>query len=829
MRMSRTLRVALLLWPVLLSAQSSRVVVEREPNNQPAQATPVRGEATLVGELYEDDQDFFLWSVEDAAAARLWTIELEGIPGGLTRVDLLRWSGDPDESPEGLVALQAEPESPRAVLEGLVVEEGDYLLGISRARMAAAGSYRVFLRSSPTQSLPPSTDAQADAAQRITERRPLHHYAMQAESWYRFSHEAGDQAAVTLAGHVPPGRKAELRIHDAQGQQVASREVDRAGRARLANLMLPAGEYRVQIADGHAGPRVINLEFSGPVSAGEEREPNDRWPQATVVGEGDAISGRSGPRDPDFFRFELTEEWTVQRLSLILEAEPRTAMELCLLHPDGTDRLCREGREGARLDDLVLQPGTHGLRVRPASVETAYRIRWERRGRIRRGVIYEPNDTPGEAVALAADGRARGSFGRDGDIEHFFVTVEGQAEIWRVIARGETSRELALVQRGGRYNTTLQSARRASRQTGPLRLDNLVLDVGRHIFALTGNEGNYEIQAQSLGAVPPNLVTEPSDAPELAFDLPLDGTTLQGNVTRTDKRTYLRMDLRGPELITLTLTAPHDGDLRATVLWGSRPVQEFRLSPGETTTPALLLDAGPHYVQLRADDPGEGRYEITAARGHPLQRLTVLHPQRLAEQARPLPQDFRLHGRFDTTMRERWYRLPRLAQDSELLVEGTRSIRLALFHADDPDTDLLTREHDARSSPARLAAGQDYLLRLQGNSEFELSVDFGAQQAQLTAALPVELSAEVAAERVAPFIRTRQQIEGLLRLQHQGDEPLEVELISSASDRTWSLEVDDSRIRLQPGESREVAWRSLSGRDLAPAEPVILAFAARHA
>ena len=68
-------------------AQECRI--ETEPNDTPGQAVAIAPYLCLVGELAGEDQDAFVWEVDEAAAMQEWTIQIQGIPGQLTKLDVL--------------------------------------------------------------------------------------------------------------------------------------------------------------------------------------------------------------------------------------------------------------------------------------------------------------------------------------------------------------------------------------------------------------------------------------------------------------------------------------------------------------------------------------------------------------------------------------------------------------------------------------------------------------------------------------------------------------------------------------------------------------------
>ena len=63
---------------------------ETEPNNTPADANPAAGAITLIGDLRGRDQDGYKWTVSDVDAQKRWNFELQGVPGRLTIVEMIR-------------------------------------------------------------------------------------------------------------------------------------------------------------------------------------------------------------------------------------------------------------------------------------------------------------------------------------------------------------------------------------------------------------------------------------------------------------------------------------------------------------------------------------------------------------------------------------------------------------------------------------------------------------------------------------------------------------------------------------------------------------------
>lgn len=60
------------------AAASPRMMFEQEPNGSAPQAHEISGEVHIIGEISPDDEDYFLWVLDDSDADRLWRLELSG-------------------------------------------------------------------------------------------------------------------------------------------------------------------------------------------------------------------------------------------------------------------------------------------------------------------------------------------------------------------------------------------------------------------------------------------------------------------------------------------------------------------------------------------------------------------------------------------------------------------------------------------------------------------------------------------------------------------------------------------------------------------------------
>lgn len=157
--------------PAPLSAQSEGVVVddaacvaEVEPNDDVAQATTFEGAGCISGTLVEvGDVDVFLWQVDEVDAMSTWSIELDGVEGTATTLEVRGTGADAERT---IVQLEARPElqQPETAVS---LEAGTYALVVHRAdpapdiELGDDRGYRLRVAAAPVNE--PVTDTEASA------------------------------------------------------------------------------------------------------------------------------------------------------------------------------------------------------------------------------------------------------------------------------------------------------------------------------------------------------------------------------------------------------------------------------------------------------------------------------------------------------------------------------------------------------------------------------------------------------------------------------------------------------------------------------------------
>jgi hypothetical protein len=538
--------------PVLLAAifsataQAQSTVFDEEPNDTPQQATAFSGAAVLSGSMDGSDQDGFRWTVSDEDAGHRWTLKLDGIPGRVTAVEIVRIDYDDNNdvaATEVLLRIGTRDGTLPATSPELIFEPGEYLLGIAQAGGGAAyrppaaaasflaeadgpgsqatnapGGYRLQLIEG--QVLPANSEEFAADQDSATAVRPgvviSTFVANSAGAWYRLQIPERDASyRWNVAAQVPVGRNAQAILTSASGERLSEGATDNRGMLVFSELALTAGDYFLQVTpnipeDSAAGfLQFVHVSEDGQRVAGSEAEPNGYWTQANRIDSEACCSGRLGdPGDNDLFRFTVGADATDTTRTILLESASDSSFRLCLLDRTGIEIQCRSATGRIELGNLLLAPDTYGISIGYGAQDSAYRLTLTAGAAPVAGQETEPNDRFDYATGTPENNRIRGSFDGAGDIDFYRFVITDEAQLWRFQVIGDNLQRVYYHDSSGSPAQTLivgPGERRA-------RLENLFLLPGEHRISIVGGgAGDYTLLARSLGPPDPNSEREPND------------------------------------------------------------------------------------------------------------------------------------------------------------------------------------------------------------------------------------------------------------------------------------------------------------------------------
>lgn len=824
---------ALLLVCSSLALAQTELRYENEPNDTPAQATRITlpgADRTLsvLGELSEDDQDAFRFTIDADAAGKRWNFRLTGSGAALTKADLFDFSqlldgGQriPDElteRPDRVWTLTTGRVARPARADGLLLAPGTYVLGFSHSE--GEGAYRL---DAAVHDHPPLTvigeDNHAGAPQALSLRRPQAVW-MEREGWFEF--QVGDGAYHDLTVQSPAGVAFEAELLSADAEMLLAWEGAGGPPVTRRGLALEPGSYGLVIRSAAPSTLIVAMASSAAAAqAGREVEPNDHAPNS--IDPGQPVAGTFETRDVDLLAFAVTAEQAGRLFELHLDMDGDGAeAQICLLQQATGLKHCRRGAGAVILHQLGLAEGDYTLELIPrGATPVNWELEWRDTGAVRPGAEIEPNDQPDQAVPLAERGFGRGHFHGDRERDYWRFQVTGEPRLWRVQLQGGGLHDLALENAGAQ---TLASARAADQPR--IRLDNLYLMPGEYFIAARGTDSDYVVRLLDLGPPPPGMEREPNDTFADAVRLPF-GQTHFGTLAQDGDVDVYRFTLLGHERIALSVQPPVDGGIRGQLRAGDDGalISDIRhgRDPGSPLDWDLVLPPGDYSLELSTGTVSDAEYELRLDRLDWFDAPVDREPNNNRDSAAPLPDDGRITGRVgQTAAGEDWYRLGPMdaAQAIELPVQ--RGLRVSLYGKSDDD--LLVRDGD--TVRADVAAGQTYWLRVRGAGEYHFDL---AGTDPPSARQPLELSMVLETQTVQAFSPWRQHVAGSVTLRNPASESRRVRFDTHITDVRWTVHNLPRQVSVAGGGSREVEFAVVVPPDAVLHPPVRLTIRGRDA
>lgn len=370
---------------------------------------------------------------------------------------------------------------------------------------------------------------------------------------------------------LSPANQADLRLQGRAGEN---------GALPLMLLRVSLPPYADQTDEYEPGPTAWTLPQSG---------------SATFRG---TLLAKS---DLDEVDFTLTKPAQFD-LSLTVQDGGMAQMRLLAVDRDGAHLLLKAAdRQGMALrQGLTLPPGTYRVAVsgeRDAPARYTLSLTPTTSG----AAMGEPDDQPLAARAMTTDTALRGELAPDNPA-HVTFEVAMSGHLWEL--RGvQGLTHLALTDGNGQMVGDWQA------QNGAMAL-RLALIPGRYVAELRG-DGAYALRLSDLGPHPQGAEAEPNDRDTAAHRL-RPGQGWQGDFHSPDDIDLYEVTLAAPTPLTLTLTAPDDGAMRAELLLDGIGGRVVDVRPdGPPLTYTALFPTGRHVLNLQARDPGlSGRYGL---------------------------------------------------------------------------------------------------------------------------------------------------------------------------------------------------------------------------
>lgn len=293
--------------------------------------------------------------IDEAAAEQVWEVSLQASIGARPTLRLV--------GPSGVVGEARADTSGRARLTSLGLEAGEYELRIEGEGGIVSASLTSLGRRTAGRELEPNNSW--DSANIFPIGTSIKGGLDGDRDVFRteVDEAAGDGAwdlVVEATGEVT------VTLLEGDGPELQSR---RGVGGVMSGLHLAPGSYQVRV-DGRSGADyTLTWRAASDAGAGMEREPNDTRHAATPLGPDGQVRGELTTSDVDFYRYEVTGGAQLFRVQAVGEQ----IRSLAVIGRDGRTVVEAPGGSRVRLDDVLLLPGEHYVRVQGG--EGAYALR----------------------------------------------------------------------------------------------------------------------------------------------------------------------------------------------------------------------------------------------------------------------------------------------------------------------------------------------------------------------------------------------------------------------------------------------------------------------
>ena len=809
-----------------------------EPNDTEADVTMFGGPLCIDGSLPDGDQDLLVWELTSDSALTRWAFDLEGVPGTQTLLEVFVVSEDsgPDQvRVEGrpIIELSTQPAGPNtARRDDVILRPGRYLVAAARSPVPGGGDpvtidYSIRIE----QAYEWPVDADVEPNDTIETAQPLvgafeiaGDRAGTMRDTYAWTVEQPSLWDVRMA--APIGATVWIDLLGPDGSRIDS--LTGMSDARFYDLSLEPGTYGFEIRETGEGPEPYILSAI-PAAGSGDPEPNDTSAAAVPLADGMPQRGRLGKTaDRDRFRLDVPPGQPALR-DIRMLWRSGAIRKLCLLDASDSQIVCQDGDAGLSLPNLLLAPGAHTFEVSGTpDPDDTYMLRVDVTAASTAAFEAEPNQDVETATpidpALGMNGRGGP---RDDDI--FRLHVDGEPQLWRIDIEGSDLARTELLRARGRPIASGVISGDGSSAT----LEDLYLVPGDHWLRVNASGPEYSITTTPLGPPDPDRELEPNDEASLAQAYRI-GERRIGRLPNTSDADLYRFTLPEAGHLRLDVTPPDDASIDVAIESLGTPVADYQASlPGSAMSYDLWLEAGDHIVELRADPPSGGTYELTSTRLDPFDERADREPNDSSAWASEAPVGLAWSGDALLAGDEDWYRLPAMSADAlpTIIVEG--AVERAWTAVSDEAgsllrTDLGQMEDGSWTTLAEPAVDALEWVAVRASGPYSVRVVLpGEAPTTVADDHDVDLVWELPISEVAAYWPDEQVIEGTLVIMNRGPSTIDLELDIATSHHQWRASVPTGTLVLAAGESQMVPVTIAVGADTWGTDDVLVSARAR--
>ncbi len=794
----------------------SPTLYEKEPNDTPAEATPVSGEAVLAGMLSKGDQDAFMWRIDDTDSQYSWNMDLAGIPDATTRIDIIKVQFSKDakgvEDYNLFFSFGTRTGTRPVTLKNLFFDQGNYLIAVTAksnapgpATDSATGSYQITLsRSGKAKRLPDAISR--ENALEVYPDEFIGFRSEKASAWLRLEidEEAGGKL-WTITGVTTTGHQLQVVLEDTNHNEIAQSLTNRLGKFTIRNLELDAGRYYLHFLTDTAGVNSgVHIYSSGKREIDEyEIEPNNDASSANLIDYRKTVHGTIEDRnDRDWFTFTLPAAFEGKSFTLKLSADSKN-LNFRLMSKNQDTLQTKYADSDYTIHGLMLDPETEYLLLADGGEKgDEYTIAFSDIRDHSGTDEAEPDDDPGNAGAIQTGEPIRGIFSGE-ERDCFSFSIDRHNRLWSISAEGEKLDRLEMYKNKDRLFAL------DSPKDNRLAMENLFLLPGRYQACVRGKQGKYRLHVQEIPLselhLGPQEDIEHEPNQDKSRTNPLRfGRTVRGVSQYEDDYDFFHFTLNNYEAIRVTAAPPQNGEiiLRMKSDFVSLNI-DSRKNGGKAVIEGIY-PPGRYLLSLSSTKPSQQLYSLKLERLNFFE-LTDREPNDTPETASPMPRSFHLRGHVYTDAD--WYAFPDLAGEINITVVGTDiENSIEIFSGNKEKPIPLEWHDDSHSYTATLKSPSTSYLVVTREGFYDFHISLTGPEAAEPEELEFSLHTQCDTGKVAAHSESGQEVHLLVQVNNSGSGPLDLYSTSHLSDAAWKIETDfDNPLHLEPGEEKELS------------------------
>ena len=601
---------------------------EKEPNNTPVEATPFSGEILLTGLIQKDDQDAFMWKIDDEASQHSWNIELVGVPSAMTRIDVLKIiftaDGKEVEDYQKFFSFGTRTGNKPIHLNNLLLKKGKYLLALSfksKEAESEAKSYQIIITKNRKVYGSIKEETQKEA-KKLTVRDnnddDYYHYALEKTAgWFKFKiDKKGSQKLWTINGISTIGHTTDIKLVDEAGTNITQTTNNKFGKIKLQDLELDKGTYYLHCKnDAKALHTGFKIYSTGNQKIDEnEMEPNNKKAEANAINHRKTIHGKvNKSRDDDYFSFSLAKKYEEKVFDIQLNIDDKDA-NFQLYNSQGKKVQNRNVDANFSMNNLSLNSNqNYTILVQSRKKDTPYSFKFSEFREASKNHEVEPNDNSKNAYGINVEEKIEGFFQGD-EYDCFSFNIDQPNKLWSLTSTGEKLERMQLFK--GISNQNLLSV--SKREGNELTLKNILLLAGNYRTCLDGENGAYtfsvneaklsDLNLSSLAQIEHEPNQNKSQTNALSF-----GQSIKGVVEHKNNEDYFHFTLKNHERIRLTATPPQDGDVRIKLMSDFETIKAYP-KVGEPSVIEGIYPPGRYIIDLWSKKPSYELYDLKLER-----------------------------------------------------------------------------------------------------------------------------------------------------------------------------------------------------------------------